>query len=169
MLEGGGKGCGRETIGFSELLAKLLAHPHPRKCFCGVLYVHAKAMEKFRNLGINKVLGVLMFANYILGFLLLLCFIFPSIIDCLWDGGFAAALAYSKAPVNSSHWQIELVIANIDTGWACAHGLSYVNTTALLVTALTPCFLWKWLTRLSSQEVFHSLGILILTWIADRL
>lgn len=79
MLEGGG----RETIGFSELLAKLLAHPHPKKCFCGVLYVNVKAMEKFRNLGMNKVLGVLMFANYILGFLLLLCFIFPSLIDCL--------------------------------------------------------------------------------------
>lgn len=85
----------------------------------------------------------------------------------VWNGGFAAALAYSKAPANSSHWQTELVIANIDTGWACAHGLSYVNTTALLVTALAPCFFWKWLTRLNFQEVLHSLGILTLTWLMD--
>lgn len=54
-------------------------------------------MEKFRNFGMNKVLEVL--GSYILGFLLLLWFTFPSIIDCLWKGGFAAALAYSKAPV----------------------------------------------------------------------
>lgn len=75
-----------------------------------------------------------------------------------------------QSSCNSSHWQTELVMANIDTGWACAHGLSYVNTTVLLVTALTPCFLWKWLTRLNFQEVFHSLGILTpLThrWLVD--
>lgn len=56
-------------------------------------------MEKFRNLGVEKVLGVPMLASYILGFLLLLWFIFPSIIDCVWNEGFVAALAYSKAPV----------------------------------------------------------------------
>lgn len=72
-----------------------------------------------------------------------------------------------QSSCNSSHWQIELVIANIDTGWACAHGLSYVNTTALSFTALTPCFLWKWLTRRILQEVFHSLGILNLTWLCS--
>lgn len=42
-----------------------------------------KAMEKFKNLGVNKVLGVLVLATYILGFLLLLWFVSPSIIDCL--------------------------------------------------------------------------------------
>lgn len=34
----------------------------------GVLYVPTKAMEKFRNLGVNKVLGVPVLASYILGF-----------------------------------------------------------------------------------------------------
>lgn len=66
-----------------ELLPKLLAHLCLEKCICGVLYVPTKAMEKFRNLGVNKVLGVPVLASYILGFLLLLWFIFPSIIDCV--------------------------------------------------------------------------------------
>lgn len=83
ILEGGGKGCGRWIIGFLELLPKLLAYPCLEKCICGVIYIPTKAMDKFRNLGMSKVLGVFMLANYILGFLWLLWFIFSSIIECL--------------------------------------------------------------------------------------
>lgn len=68
-------------LGFLEILPKLLAHPCLEKCICGVPYIPTKTMEKFRNFGMNKVLEVL--ASYILGFLLLLWFTFPSIIDCL--------------------------------------------------------------------------------------
>lgn len=57
-------------FGFLDLLPKVLAHPCLKKCVCGVLYVPTRAMEKFRNLGMSKVLGVLVLASCILGFLL---------------------------------------------------------------------------------------------------
>lgn len=76
-------------------------------------------MEEFRNLGMNTVLGAVVAPACYLDFC---CFCHLFFFSGLTVCEMKALQQLPHIPY-SSHLQIELVIANIDIGWTCVHGL----------------------------------------------